>query len=438
MRSEQVLDGRRARRAKVVVMTPDFDAELYLRLVGERALLDQRKAGGRAPWDGPTIEVASALVAIGALDDDAAQGIVDDYAVAAGLRNGGHGMHRMHGHTQPPGKRLPLKAPRVIATGWTFEPEWGTVRVHYVSLGDRNTSLAISAHEKSPGSLMGAQGPNGAPISQPLVTDDQGTTEVANFSGGGGSGGYNGKLETARPLSESTKWIDFGEGRIELEDVPNTATCLVEVLPPMGPAARHLRRRLETSRHRHHFGLTSIDLTIETFIAAGALEPDDPLIEEAHQVSSAFSGNPGRAGTLSPQWASLLAGRQRADGPTGAVAIGLVTDPVDGSVICAEGLVSTPESFRLDISISPGAQGGPGPFNVAVRDASLAWSGEDDLDNRYAGSQTSWGGGPDLGEGTIEFWPPIDRQANELRLMATGLEEQAVFTIPLPDWDSPS
>jgi hypothetical protein len=411
-------------------MNSGFDAE--------RSLLDQRNVRGGAPWDSPTVEVASALVAIGALDEAVAQEIVEDYTIATGLRNGGRAMHAMHHHTQPPGRRLPLTAPRVITTGWTFNPEWGSVRVHYVSLGDRSTTLAITAHEKIPGSLTGARGPNGAPITQPQVTDDQGNSEVAHFSGGSGSGGYNGKLETARPLSRSTQWIDFGEGRIDLTDVPSLATSRVEVLPPMEPGPRHLSRRLGRFRHRHHFGASSVDLTIETLIAAGALEPEDPLVEEARQVSSAFSGNPGVASTLPPRWASLLPGRQRIDGPTGAVAIGLVTEPVGGAVVCAEALVSTPQSFDLAVSISPGEQVSPMPFSITVKDVALAWSGEDDLGNGYAGGVNGWGGSPDLSEGSIEFWPPIDPQSKVLTLMATGLEERAVFTIPLPDWDSSS
>ncbi len=418
-------------------MNPDFDAELYLRLVEERALLDQRQSSGRAPWDRPGTEVAAALVAVDALDADLAQSIVDEYSLAQGLRPGGRQMPPMGHHlSQPRGKRLPLTAPRVVATGWTLTPEWGSVRVHYVSLGDRNTSLAITATESTPGTLMHAQAPGGMPITQPHLTDDQGTTQVAHFSGGGGSGGYSGRLVTQAPLSKNTRWIEMGEGRIEIGDTESSASSRVEPLPPMEPAVRHIWRRLGTFRHRHFGAGSSIDLTIEAFVAAGVLAADDPLIDEVQRVSLALSGNPGTGASIPEPWASLMAGTHRNDGPTGAVAIGLVTDEVDGTVISAEGLVSGPASFAVAVASSPGESNVSHPFRSQVKDVGLAWSAEDDRGNHHVGGMNAWGGGPDLSEGTIEFWPPIHPRARELKLMATGATERAVITVSLPDWGS--
>lgn len=420
-------------------MDPDFDAELYLRLVEERTLLDQTQSRGRAPWDQPGSEVAAALVAVDVLDAELAQEIVDEYALAQGLRAGGHQIHqmqRMRGFTQTPGRRVALTAPRVVATGWTFEPEWGRVRVHYVSLGDRNTSLAITATESSPGLLMHARGPGGMPITQPQLTDDRGTTEVAHFGGGGGGGGYSGRLVTQRPLSKTTRWIDMGEGRIDIGDAEPSASSLVESLPAMNPAARHIWRRLGTFRHRHFGSGSAIDMTIEAFVAAGVLVADDPLIAEARQVSSALSGIPNAGGNLSEPWASLIAGAHRQDGPTGAVALSVVTEPVDGTVVCAEGLISTPDSFQVSLSISPGEPLASHPFHTGIKDVALAWSAEDDRGNHHVGSTNGWGGSPDLSEGTIEFWPPIHREARELKLMATAATERAVITVALPDWNS--
>jgi hypothetical protein len=417
-------------------VNPDFDAELYLRLFEERALLDQRQSSGRAPWDQPADEVGAALVAVGVLDADLAEEIVDQYALAQGLRLGGRRMPRMRGFSQPPGTQVPLTAPRVVATGWTLEPEWENVRVHYVSLGDRNTALAITATESAGQSLMHAQGPGGRPVTQPQLLDDQGTSQTAHFSGSGGSGGYNGRLVTSLPLSKTTRWIEVGESRIELVDTEPSAGALVEPLPPMDPAARHIRRRLSTIHHRHFGSGLSIDLTVEAFVAAGVLAPDDPLIEEARHVSAALSGNPTSGATIPEPWASLVAGTHRSDGPTGAAAISVVTDPVDGTVICAEGLISMPDSFQVSIVTSPGERNGSHPFGTGVKDLTLAWSAEDDRGNHHVGSMNGWGGGPDLSEGTIEFWPPIHPQARELKLVATATTERAVITAPLPDWDT--
>jgi hypothetical protein len=415
---------------------PDFDAELYLRLVEERALLDQKQSRGRNPWDQPGTEVAAALVAVDALDAGLAQEIVDEYAMAQGLRAGGHQIHGMRAFPRPPGKRIPLTAPRVVATGWTLEPEWGKVRVHYVALGDRNTALAITATESSPGTIMHTRGPGGMPITQPQLTDDQGKTQVAHFSGGRGNAGYSGRLVAQPPLSRTTRWIEMGEARIDLGESESSATSLVEPLSPMGPAVRHLWRRLGTFRHRHFGSGSSIEMTIDAFVAAGALAADDPVIEEVRRVSVALSSQPGASANVPEPWASLIAGNQRNDGPTGAAAIGVVSDPVDGTVICVEGLVSAPDSFQVSVATSPGESLASHPFRTGVKEVALAWSAEDDRGNHHVGGMNGWGGGPDLSEGTIEFWPPIHPQARELKLMATAATERAVITVPLPDWNA--
>ena len=78
-----------------------FDAELYLRLFGERMLLSEESS---RPFDSPMVERARALVAVGAIDVDIAQKVVDDYARAAQLRGSGHGVrHRpqRHSHAAP-------------------------------------------------------------------------------------------------------------------------------------------------------------------------------------------------------------------------------------------------------------------------------------------------------------------------------------------------
>ena len=127
---------------------------------------------------------------------------------------------------------------------------------------------------------------------------------------------------------------------------------------------------------------------------------------------------------------------QEPDGPTGAAAISIVTDPVDGTSICAEGLVSSPDSFQVSVATSPGEPIASHPFRTGVKEVALAWSAEDDRGNHHVGGMNGWGGGPDLSEGTIEFWPPIHPQARELKLMATGATERAVITVHLPEWNA--
>lgn len=69
------------------------DAELYLRLTGERVLLAPGPEGG-APPESRLSTAAHALVAGGAITAGAAQAIVDDYYLALSCRAGGHHLHR--------------------------------------------------------------------------------------------------------------------------------------------------------------------------------------------------------------------------------------------------------------------------------------------------------------------------------------------------------
>jgi len=416
-------------------MREDFDAELYLRLFFERALLEPGQSRGRPSWDQPGTDVAATLVAIEALDADRAQQIADDYAAAQGVRGHGRPMHRMGAFRHPTGKRLALTAPRVDATGWLLTPHWGRVEVHYVALGDRNASFAVTVLESAPGALAQAQGLQGMPMTQAMVTDDQGTTETAHFNGGGGSAGFNGVLITQGPLSRSTRWVELGPQRIELDDKPTVVTASVESVPPMAPAARHLWRRVGDFHHgRAHLPGTPVETTIETLVASGELAPDDPLVDEVLEVAAALSGRPNAPGTTHQPWASILSGAFRGDGPKGAVALGVVTDPVDGTVVSLEGLVSTADSFSVRVSVSPGEAFSPLPFRIGVSSAPLEWFAHDELGNHYVGRLNGWGGGADLSEGAIEFWPPLHPEATSLRLTATATTQRAVITVPLPAW----
>src|SRR5271168_2926934 len=58
-----------------------FDAELYLRLLGEDTLLGAHDRSGE-PFRSPLSEAAGALVAVGAVSAAKAEAVIDDYALA--------------------------------------------------------------------------------------------------------------------------------------------------------------------------------------------------------------------------------------------------------------------------------------------------------------------------------------------------------------------
>jgi hypothetical protein len=98
----------------------NFDAELYLRLAGERALLDGADPDGGVAGS-PLLEAARALVAVGSVETGVAQDIVDDYGMAAALRHQSH-FHRPP-RTRPSGDppEPRLKPRRVVRLGRVLE-----------------------------------------------------------------------------------------------------------------------------------------------------------------------------------------------------------------------------------------------------------------------------------------------------------------------------
>ncbi|MFZ0667587.1 MAG: hypothetical protein WAM97_17695 [Acidimicrobiales bacterium] len=424
-----------------------FDPELYLRLACERQVLDPGEWHGRGPWLSVPIETAMALVAIDAIEPGVAQEILDDYAIALAIRNGSH-MPRAFlfrpSQMNRPGRR-DLHASRVIACEQDLEQPWGALTIHYVSLGETTTSVAITARESSPGLLISSLGHQGT--QQTPITDDQGHTEIANFSGGTGSGGgYHGTLTTTQPLSKTTKWIDINSGRLELPDGVTAPSVYIETTTEGDAATRHLWRLVANPNWsrpppsplvggiRRNMGYElprAVDTTIETLTAAGALAADAKVIEDARRVMAAWAGqtSPG----LPEPWASLIANRGRLRGPSGVVALGAVTPPVDGTVIAVDALVSSRETFDLRVSASPDLlQGGTARF--VLDGSAIMWWAEDDRRNHYLGTIGDWGSDGSVGTGTVVYTPPLDPAATELRILPTGSTERAVITVALPDW----
>jgi hypothetical protein len=428
-----------------------FDAELYLRMAGERALLTSVPPGHWQP-DGAITETAAALVVADALDAETAQTVVDEYSLARSIRgNGGGHVPRWPRHTGPMPAPVPMTPPRVVACNRDLDQSWGRLRVHSVVLGDRATSVAFSAFESSPGALMqrmSAQGGLAAP--QVSLTDDRGRTETAHVQGGGVMGGaglgqgatFQGRLTTMSPLSRTTRWVELPEGRIELGDeCAPQATVRVESLPPASPANRYLFRRLVGARQGFFPGQfpgppVSIEHAVAALVAAGALAPDEPVIDTVRAIASDKHPGTLAPGSLPSPWASYLSRLGVQGGPDGAVAVAAVTPPIDGIIVAVDTLLSAGTGFGVHAATSPGTLFGPVPYDMSVKDPRVAWWAEDNLGNHYLGGSGGWGGGPDVTEGTVGFFPALDASATELHLQPTLTTERAVITVRLPDWET--
>ena len=121
------------------VSGPDrFDAELYLRLAGERALLAGEGSGPPTP---PLLAAAHALVAIGALPAETARAVVDDYLLAGACREGpGPGAAGAARTGLARGRRL---AARGFPCGRVIKQPWGQLRIEFILLRDEATALDV-------------------------------------------------------------------------------------------------------------------------------------------------------------------------------------------------------------------------------------------------------------------------------------------------------
>lgn len=343
---------------------------------------------------------------------------------------------RMQPPPAGPASKTPTP-PRVVACRAELNLSWGTVTVRYAILGDDETTIGIVAAESSPGSLVHSGQPQ-----QVQLTDDQGRTATAHFSGSWGNGSLDGVLTCNPPLARHTRWIDSRAGRIDLPDFdPVAPEVEIEDLPPAAPALAHLWRRLATNR-----GPMPIDddlkAAIEALVAVGAVDSDSTELGQIRTVASVVGGG-WRRMRLGPQpllpsgirlpepWHSLVATQRRSGGrgATGVIAVGAVTPPVDGTVVILGALVSNPDGFEIKVATTPGS-GVFGPLFHTPGNP-LAWWAEDDRGGVYLGGPGNWGGGADHSSGSIQFGPGLDRRCRELKIMPTGQTQRAVIPIKL-------
>jgi hypothetical protein len=117
------------------------------------------------------------------------------------------------------------------------------------------------------------------------VTDAQGTTAIAKFSGSSrrDDPAWRGEYKVHPKLATDTAWIELLGERVGLTAEPAGIQAWAEPLPAQDPAVRHRWERVATLNdfHDSHFAL---DATTAALAAAGALHADDPAIGAARAV----------------------------------------------------------------------------------------------------------------------------------------------------------
>jgi hypothetical protein len=408
-----------------------FDPARYLRMVGEASVASPSPPPDRPVQDSPVTEVAAALVAVGAVAADVAIEVVRDY-----LPVDSQGRSQSD-YFQPMPPRQHVTAPRVVVCDQTIEQRWGRLHVNYVALGDHSTSVAAAASAAT-----------GKPMTaghHMMLSDDTGGVEIAHFTGKYSDGTWTGRLSTEHPLSRGTGWINIDGARLDLPDNGNRLPAVeVERLAEADVGERYLWLRLAVSGQGpvYYRPPASLQAVATALVAAGALKPESPAIEKVLAVAHALQQGVGAAyGHLPQPWASLIARLGTSDDRRRSVPVGVVTLPVDGVVISVEGVVlSDPSSgeqsgpargFEVYVTTSPGV--GFGPHLAIIDRPRIGWWAHDDRNNYYLGSQGTWGFSHDGGQshGTVNYQPALDPRATELRLMPTGLTQQAIITLPV-------
>ena len=411
-----------------------FDAEAYLRAVGERWEPDDHEPGVLC---NPVLAAtAAALVAVDAVTLARAQAIVGDYcspAPAPGAdRSQLAGAPAAHDAASPPPD---TSRPRVVPCDRVIDQPWGQLAIDYVAFTDHATSLRVTLR---PGGSQARQPGHRIPdqARRLNITDARGTTAVASFSGGlrRGDLAWHGRYEARPPLAADTPWVALLGERIQLTAEPASSRAWAEPLGVQDPAVRHLWERVATLNvfHSPHLAL---DAAIAALAAAGAIPAQSPVAGAARAVLAVLRpGGTARThppGDLPGPWQSLLARWGQTGGPAATIPVGAITPSFDGVTATVTDLESRDEHFSISVELVPHVRTGL-PYRDLPGQQHLTWWAADNLGNHYLGEQGSWDPRGGRCQGGIGFWPALDARASSIDLMPTGTTARAVIRVPLP------
>ena len=397
-----------------------FDAERYLRTLGERALL----GGEDEDRESPQVSAAQALVAVGAATEAQADEVLRDYQAAQALREGDYHARIAFAASRGPAAARPLLPRRVLTCDTRLA---SGLHLRYVSLAEDETVIGVRF--APPRTAMPpmiarrrARAHWGPP--EPDVADDRGGTATAHFSGGGGMDEWVGRLTADRPLAVDTAWIEVDGERIPLDRPAIVAAVAIEPLPEADPALRHLRRVALGSRRHHHEG--GFDHAVDALVAAGALPAADPRVAP---LRHAVNGGHGRR--LPEPWRSLRQGGD--DGRPGTMALAAVTPEFDGIEVAVAALDAHEGHWSIEVEVTPATALHDWFGAAGARLRSLAWWAADDRGHRYAGEVGNSGGGDDRAGGQVMFDAALDPTATRVEIAAIADRHQALIRFPL-EW----
>jgi hypothetical protein len=416
-----------------------FDAEVYLRRLGERLLddPDQQQPGHWSALRG----AGAALVGVGAIAADQAWRVIDDYATATRIRSGKPGFV----HFDTPLRRrkadsLPPRQARVIDQEIPVGQD--QVLVRDLAITADGGTLRYRRYLGAPG--LGQVGrlfrrPGGFPwnVTPPGIIDSDGHRPAVRFGSGGrdGEGCVDGELELRGTIGPEAAWLEIDGTRVDLYRRTARWEVGIEALEDQSPVERFLWRHLAVAGLRSGV-TTDLEPLIQALVAAGALEGGSVLLQDLRAVAARMPRRPlhqrgvpgGSTRSLVEPWGSLLRRLGSDDGPEWTPVLGAVTPSCDGVQFAANSITSDLAGFEVEFEVAPNVLG-----VAALDELPVAWWARDDLENHYLGIPTGGGVRGDSAQGTMRYWPALDPRAKRLDLLMCVESHQAIVSVSLPE-----
>jgi hypothetical protein len=417
-----------------------FDAEVYLRRLGERLLDD---SGQQQPGHWSALRgAAAALVGVGAIGADGAWWVIDDYATATRIRSGkpgfvhfGSPLRRRKAESLMPrqfrviDQEISVGEHQVLVRDLSITADGGTLR--YRRYLDAPGPGQVSRVFRRPGVF-----PWNVSVTPPDIIDSDGHRPAVRFGDGGrdGEGYVDGELELRGMIAPEATWLEIDGTRVDLERRPARWEVGIEALEDQSPLERFLWRHLAVADSRS--GLTTdLEPLIRALVAAGALEEGSLLVQDLRAVTARMprrlhqrrlSG--GSTRSLVEPWGSLLDRLGSDDGPEWTLVLGAVAPACDGVQFAANAITSDLAGFEVEFDVAPNLSG-----VAALDELPVAWWARDDRESHYLGIPTGGGVRGDSAQGTMRYWPALDPRAERLDLLMCVESHQAVVSVSLPE-----
>ena len=289
------------------------------------------------------------------------------------------------------------------------------------------------------------QNRNTPPPSSVVIADDQEAAAPASPRGRSGhsQGSWQATFVTDKPLSPATAWLEIDGERVALPPPgPRPEVRSVSLPPPTEPFKAMLYRELTSTLDRR-----VVEAVLAALVATGSLSAADPMLAEVERVAEAVANRRADDGLPEP-WASMLGRVGKNDGPVGSLPIAAAVNTNEGWSARFDSLFSEAEQFRVTVAASPpkvlllrgrammplmGGHGDP----LRTDAVAVEWRAEDDVGNSYLAIARFGVWSPGVVEGELLFREPLDPEARRLSLVATGLRDQAIVTVPLEGLGGP-